>query len=96
MAGLWEQFVELHALRGTDIGMEIVPRTITYLDIAAWASVTGRTLSVFDMSVIARLEQSFWRVYHGGGKDENQKSLVAQFAAIQDSNKKMRKVAIGK
>lgn len=90
------QFVELHNLRGTDIGIETIPRTLTYLEISAWASVTGRKPSVFDLSVFARLEQAYWRVYHGGGKDEQPKSMVKQFSLIADTNKKVRKVAVGK
>lgn len=93
MAGLWEQFVELHSLRGTE--GEGIPCTITYLEIAAWASVTGRKPSVFDLWVLAKLEHAFWRIYHSGGKDDKPRSFVKQFALIQE-NKPMRKVAVGK
>ena len=75
--------------------METIPRALTYLEIDAWASVTGRKPSIFELSVFARIEQVFWRVYHGGGKDEQPKSLVKQFAFLQE-NKKVRKVSVGK
>lgn len=73
-----------------DYGMETVPHTFSNLDIAAWASATGRTLSPFDFQVLHTLEQTFWRVYHT--PKEEPKSLVKQFQQLEG----LRKVNVGK
>lgn len=90
------QFTELCLFRGTDLGMQSTPHTFTNVDIDAWARMTGRGPSTFDLLVLARLEQAFWRYYHVGA-DEQPKSLTKQFAAIAEPNKnKLRKVNLGK
>lgn len=92
------QFQELCLFRGTDLGAQSTPHVLTNTDIAAWAQMTGRTPSPFDLSVLASLENAWWRFYQSGGVDEQPKSLAKQFAAIAEPNNKnkLRKVNLGK
>ena len=75
--------------------MQAIPHTLTNVDISAWALMTGRNPSAFDLSVLVQLEQAFWRVHHAGVDDKPQ-SLTKQFAAIAEPKKKLRKVNLGK
>ena len=76
--------------------MQAIPHTLTNVDIASWALMTGRNPSAFDLSALVQLEQAFWRVHHSGGADENPKSITKQFAAIAEPKKPLRKVNLGK
>ena len=76
--------------------MQAIPHTLTNVDISAWALMTGRNPSAFDLSVLVQLEQTFWRVHHSGGADDKPQSLIKQFAVIAEPKKPLRKVNLGK
>lgn len=57
LAYLWGLFLELHGRRGAG-GMG--PSPITWPDLAAWASLTRRTLMPWEYDVLAMLDNAFF------------------------------------
>lgn len=57
---VWETFVALHGQRSSGFG----PNPLAWMDVAAWASLHGVRLSVFELDLLARLDQRYLKVTH--------------------------------
>lgn len=55
VAHIWEWFKDLHAARAASFG----PSPISYADIEAWARLTGRAPTRWEVSCIKRLDVCF-------------------------------------
>ena len=57
----WQWFWELHRARGSN-GFGLNP--ISYLDISAWANLTHKNPSHYDVLAIQLIDSTFLSVYH--------------------------------
>lgn len=55
---LWQWFIELSAQRGSGLA----PNPISFMEIAAWAALTHRRPTPWEVGVICELDKTFLRV----------------------------------
>lgn len=59
LGSVWSFFLELHGSRGQGYNG---PLPLTYTEISAWQSLTGNTLSSWEVDVIKKLDRTYVRI----------------------------------